>query len=90
MPITSTPDRQLHLVNTCCHGVIKPADIEHYQATVWHDPTIAGYNELWDFSDADCSGIEYGDLISIAEKAEKLYIFSPDSKFAFLVHTSHQ
>ena len=87
MPMQSTPDRTLRIVNTVCTGLMELENIEHYQTTVWLDPSIYGYNELFDFSDSDFSNIEFGDLIDIAKKASRLYVLNPKTKFAFLTHT---
>lgn len=86
MPIQSTPDHELRIVHTICSGLITHEDIRHYQATTWLDPAIYGYNELYDFTDSDYSVVQFGDLISIAQRAAKLYMLDPNSRFAFLTH----
>lgn len=89
MSIQSTPDHELRIVRTVCSGLITHEDIKHYQATTWLDPAIYGYNELYDFTDSDYSVVQFGELISIAQRAAKLYMLDPDSRFAFLTH-NHQ
>ncbi len=88
MPMQSVPDRSLKIVNTVCDGLMTLGDITHYQMTVWLEPSIQGYNELFDFNGSDFSNIEFGDLIDIAKDAAKLYVFKADAKFAFLTHNA--
>lgn len=88
MPVTSTPDHQLRIVFTVCSGTVSLEDIENYQHTVWLDPEIYGYNELFDLDDADFSQLDFSDLITIAQTASKLYTLDPNSRFAFLTKTS--
>lgn len=87
MPIKSTPDHKLRIVHTVCSEQVTLDDIRHYQNTVWLEPGIYGYNELYDFSDSDYSAVQFGDLINIAQQAAKLYMLDPDSRFAFLTHS---
>ena len=87
MPIQSTPDHELRIVRTVCSGQVTLEDVRHYQTTVWLDPAIYGYNELYDFSDSDYSSVQFGDLITIAQHAAKLYMLDPNARFAFLTHT---
>ena len=89
MPIVSTPDHELNIVYTICSSLMTLQDIEHYQYTTWLEPSIYGYNELFDFSDSDFSQISFSDLITIAQTASKLYMLDPDSRFAFVTYTSH-
>lgn len=89
MPIVSTPDHDQRIVHTVCSGLITLAEIEQYQYTVWLEPSIYGYNELFDIVDSDFSQIEFGDLITIAQNASKLYMLDPTSRFAFLISTPH-
>lgn len=89
MPIQSTPDHELRIVCTVCSGQITLEDVRHYQNTVWLEPTIYGYNELYDFADSDYSAVQFGDLIIIAQKAARLYMLDPNARFAFLTH-NHQ
>jgi len=88
MPMQSAPDRSLKILNTVCDGLMSLDDIRHYQMTVWLDPSIQGYNELFDFNNSDFSNIEFGDLIDIAKSAAKLYVLNPNTKFAFLTQTA--
>ena len=91
MPIKATPDHELKIMKTVCSKKISLEDIEHYQYTVWMEPSVYGYNELFDFSDSDYSDISFADLIHIAETASKLYMIDPKSRFAFLTHNlQHQ
>jgi len=90
MPIVSTPDHDLNIVNTICNSLMTLQDIEHYQYTTWLEPSIYGYNELFDLTDSDFSQISFSDLITIAQTASKLYMLDPNSRFAFLVHNPHQ
>ncbi|MDH5391884.1 MAG: hypothetical protein OEY11_01735 [Gammaproteobacteria bacterium] len=62
-------------------------EIESYQYTVWLEPSIYGYSELFDLTDSDFSDISFGDLITIAQKAAGLYMLDPDSRCAFLTYT---
>lgn len=87
MPVQSTHDDKLRIVRTVCSGRVTLEDVRHYQTTVWLDPAIYGYNELYDFSDSDYSAVQFGDLITIAQHAAKLYMLDPDSRFAFLTHS---
>ena len=87
MPIKAHPDHELKIVHTVSSGKITYADFENFQMTVWLDPEIYGYNELYDFADSDYSGVEFGELIAIAQKASKQYMLDPNSRFAFLTHT---
>ncbi len=87
MPIQSTPDHELRIVHTVCSGGVTLEDVRHYQNTVWLEPAIYGYNELFDFTDSDYSAVQFGDLITIAQQAAKLYMLDPNARFAFLTHT---
>jgi len=89
MPITSTPDHKTRIVNTICSGNITLHDIEHYQYTVWLEPSIYGYNELFDLTASDFSQVSFSDLITVAQNASKLYMLDPNSRFAFLTATPH-
>jgi len=89
MPLLSTPDHNLRIVHTVCSGLVTLADIEKYQYSVWLEPTIYGYNELFDMVDSDFTQIEFGDLITVAQTASKLYMLDPASRFAFLTATPH-
>lgn len=88
MPIQSTPDHKLRIVRTVCSGGVTLEDVRHYQNTVWLEPAIYGYNELFDFTDSDYSAVQFGDLITIAQQAARLYMLDPNSRFAFLTHTT--
>ncbi len=90
MPIQSTPDHELRIVYTVCRGQVTLEDVRHYQTTVWLDPDIYGYGELYDFADSDYSAVQFGDLIVIAQQAAKLYMLDPSARFAFLTHTPQQ
>ncbi len=89
MPVTSTPDHSQRIVHTVCSDLVTLADIEEYQYTVWLEPDIYGYNELFDMVDSDFTQIEFGDLITVAQTESKLYMLDPMSRFAFLTATSH-
>ena len=89
MPVTSTPDHNQRIVHTVCSDLVTLADIEEYQYSVWLEPAIYGYNELFDMVDSDFTQIEFGDLINVAQTASKLYMLDPMSRFAFLTSTSH-
>ncbi len=73
-----------------CSGQITLEDVRHYQNTVWLEPTIYGYNELYDFADSDYSAVQFGDLIIITQQAAKLYMLDPNARFAFLTHNTRQ
>jgi len=89
MPVISTPDHDQRIVHTVCSDLVTLAEIEEYQYTAWLEPDIYGYNELFDMVDSDFSQIEFGDLITVAQNASKLYMLDPQSRFAFLTSTLH-
>lgn len=89
MTITSTPDHNKRILYTVCSGHITLQEIECYQYTTWLEPSIYGYNELFDLADSDFSAISFSDLIHIAETASKLYMIDPDSGIAFITKTDH-
>ena len=88
MPVTSTADHDKETLFTVCTGLITLIDIKVYQNTVWRDPSIYGYNELFDLTESDFSNISFSDLIEIAQKASTLNI-DPGSRFAFLTATQN-
>lgn len=87
MPIQSTADHENRILHTVCRGRLTLQDIETYQGSAWQEPTIYGYNELYDFADSDYSDVSFGDLLTVAQNSSKLYMLDPDSRFAFLTHT---
>jgi len=89
MPVTSTPDHDQRIVHTVCNGRITIAEIQEYLHRVWIEPAIYGYNELFDMVYSDFTQVEFGDLISVAQSASKLYMLDTTSRFAFLTATQH-
>jgi len=89
MAVTSTADHEGRIVFTLCTGTVTLQDIKAYQLTAWRDPSLYGYNELFDLTTSDFSNISFSDLIDIAQKASRLTMLDPNSRFAFLTATTH-
>ncbi|MDH5516986.1 MAG: hypothetical protein OEY36_04075 [Gammaproteobacteria bacterium] len=89
MTITTTPDHQSRILHTVSRGTVTLQQIEHYQNTVWLEPSIYGYNELYDVTKSDYSSISFSELIGISQTASHLYMIDPNSRFAFLTATQN-
>jgi hypothetical protein len=85
MPIKTKTNYKEKYVHAICTGKITLSDIQKYQLTVWEDPMVKGFNELFDARMADFSTLHFDDLPEIALRAAQIDTGAPPSKTAFLI-----